>query len=138
MLPTARLDSFLTVHDDGRYTLNYVELNGESPASMAYSDVLAELFLETPLMQEFGKRYHVDTVMGRRNAVDALLRIYYQWRGNRDKLPNIAIVDCPACLPPPSSTSLTISSATASPSPSAIPATWSFVTACSTPAAAAC
>jgi hypothetical protein len=95
VLPTARLDSFLTVHDDGRYTLNYVELNGESPASMAYSDVLAELFLETPLMREFGRRYHVDTVMGRRNAVDALLRIYYQWRGNRDKLPDIAIVDWP-------------------------------------------
>jgi hypothetical protein len=93
VLPTARLDSFLTVHDDGRYTLNYVELNGESPASMAYSDVLAELFLETPLMKRFGERYHVDTLMARRHAVDALLRLYYTWRGNRDKLPDIAIVD---------------------------------------------
>jgi hypothetical protein len=93
VLPTARLDSFLTVHDDGGYTLNYVELNGESPASMAYSDVLAELFLETPLMQRFGERYHVDTVMSRRSAVDALLRIYFSWRGNRDQLPAIAIVD---------------------------------------------
>jgi hypothetical protein len=76
-----------------RYTLNYVELNGESPASMAYSDVLAELFLETPLMQRFQERYFVDTLMARRSAVDALLRIYYTWRGNRDKLPDIAIVD---------------------------------------------
>jgi hypothetical protein len=93
VLPTARLDSFFTVHADGRYTLNYVELNGESPASMAYSDVLAELFLETPLMQRFQERYFVDTLMARRHAVDALLRIYYSWRGNRDKLPDIAIVD---------------------------------------------
>jgi hypothetical protein len=93
VLPTARLDSFFTVHADGRYTLNYVELNGESPASMAYSDVLAELFLETPLMQHFQERYFVDTLMARRHAVDALLRIYYSWRGNRDKLPDIAIVD---------------------------------------------
>jgi hypothetical protein len=93
VLPTARLDSFFTVHDDGTYTLNYVELNGESPASMAYSDVLAELFLETPLMQRFQEHYHVDMLTGRRNAVDALLRIYYSWRGNRDKLPAIAIVD---------------------------------------------
>ena len=93
VLPTARLDSFFTVENDGRYTLNYVELNGESPASMAYSDVLAELFLETPLMQRFQDRYHVDTLMARRHAVDALLRIYYTWRGNRDKLPDIAIVD---------------------------------------------
>ena len=29
----------------------------------------------------------------RRHAADALLRIYYSWRGNRDKLPDIAIVD---------------------------------------------
>ncbi len=95
VLPTARLDSFLTVHDDGAYTLNYVELNGESPASMAYSDVLAELFLETPLMQRFGERYSVEMLTSRRNAVDALLRIYFTWRGNRDKLPAIAIVDWP-------------------------------------------
>ena len=33
--------------------------------------------------------------MSRRSAVDALLRIYYTWRGNRDKLPDIAIVDWP-------------------------------------------
>ncbi len=94
ILPTARLDSFFTVHADGAYQLNYVELNGESPASMAYSDVLSELFLETPLMQAFGGRYYVEPVaVGRRNAVDALLRIYYEWRGNRSKLPDIVIVD---------------------------------------------
>ncbi|MBK8797872.1 MAG: hypothetical protein IPM07_16685 [Anaerolineales bacterium] len=94
ILPTARLDSFLTVHDDGAYQLNYIELNGESPASMAYSDVLSDLFLETPLMQAFGERYHVEALaVGRRSAVDALLRLYYQWRGNRSKLPDIVIVD---------------------------------------------
>ena len=32
-------------------------------------------------------------LIGRRSAVDALLRIYFTWRGNRDKLPDIAIVD---------------------------------------------
>ncbi|GIV71108.1 hypothetical protein [Caldilinea sp.] len=94
ILPTARLDSFFTVRDDGSYHLNYVELNGESPASMAYSDVLCELFLETPLMKAFAERYYVEPLdVGRRSAVDALLRIYYQWRGNRSKLPDIVIVD---------------------------------------------
>ncbi|MBK8048143.1 MAG: hypothetical protein IPK16_14060 [Anaerolineales bacterium] len=92
-LPTARLDSFFTVHRDGGYTLNYVELNGESPASMAYSDVLADLFLETPLMQRFQQRFYVETLMSRRSAVDALLRIYFNWRGNREKLPDLVIVD---------------------------------------------
>jgi hypothetical protein len=41
VLPTARLDSFLDrERPTAAITLNYVELNGESPASMAYSDVL--------------------------------------------------------------------------------------------------
>ncbi len=93
ILPTARLDSFFTVGSDGSYVLNYVELNGESPASMAYSDVLAELFLETPLMRRFQERYYVEPIPSRRHAVDALLRLYYAWRGNRNKLPDLVIVD---------------------------------------------
>lgn len=92
-IPTARLDSFFSRRDDGSYLLNYIEFNGESPAGMAYNDVLAELFLETPLMQEFGRRFTVEPLMARRHAADALLRIYYEWRGNHAKLPDIAIVD---------------------------------------------
>ena len=92
-IPTARLDSFFTRHDDGDFTLNFIEFNGESPAGMAYNDVLAELFLETPLLQRFGERYHVEPIVSRRHAVDALLRVYYEWRGNYSKLPDIAIVD---------------------------------------------
>jgi hypothetical protein len=92
-IPTARLDSFFTRHEDGEYTLHFIEFNGESPAGMAYNDVLAELFLETPLVQHFAKRYHVEPIMSRRHAVDALLRVYYEWRGSHDKLPDIAIVD---------------------------------------------
>ena len=92
-IPTARLDSFFTRHEDGDFTLNFIEFNGESPAGMAYNDVLAELFLETPLVQRFGERYHVEPILSRRHAVDALLRVYYEWRGNYHKLPDMAIVD---------------------------------------------
>ncbi len=92
-IPTARLDSFFTKHPDGGYTLNFIEFNGESPASMGYSDVLAELFLETPIMQEFGKRYQARMVQARPYVTDALLRIYYQWRGSRSQKPAMAIVD---------------------------------------------
>lgn len=92
-IPTARLDSFFTRHENGDFTLHYIEFNGESPAGMAYNDVLAELFLETPLMQHFGEHYHVEPIGSRRHAVDALLRVYYEWRGNYSKLPDIAIVD---------------------------------------------
>jgi hypothetical protein len=92
-IPTARLDSFFTRHLDGGYTINFIEFNGESPAGMAYNDVMAELFLELPLMQRFQERYPVQSLEVRPHAIEALLRIYYQWRGNRNKLPDIAIVD---------------------------------------------
>jgi hypothetical protein len=92
-IPTARLDSFFTRHAAGDFTLHFIEFNGESPAGMAYNDVLAELFMETPLMQRFGERYHVEPIRSRRHAVDALLRVYYEWQGNHAKLPDIAIVD---------------------------------------------
>lgn len=92
-IPTARLDSFFTRHPNGDFTLHFIEFNGESPAGMAYNDVLADLFAETPLLQKFGERYHVEPLPARRHAADALLRVYYEWLGNYSKLPDIAIVD---------------------------------------------
>ena len=92
-IPTARLDSFYCRHPDGRINLNFVEFNGESPAGMAYGDVLAELFAQLPLMQRFARDYHLEPILARRSALDALLNVYYEWRGNRSQLPSIAIVD---------------------------------------------
>jgi len=92
-IPTARLDSFFVRHDDGRINLSFLEFNGESPAGMAYGDVLAELFMQLPLMKRFNERYAVRPLLSRQHALDALLQSYYEWRGNRDKLPTIAIVD---------------------------------------------
>lgn len=91
-IPTARLDSFFARGKKSN-SLHFIEFNGESPAGMAYNDVLAQLFLETPLMQEFQKSYSVQSFDVRQNALDALLRIYFEWRGNRNKLPDMAIVD---------------------------------------------
>ena len=92
-VPTARLDSFYARNQDGSRSLGFVEINGESPASMAYSDVLGDLFLELPVMQEFGRSYTVRALPSKRPALDEFLRLYYKWRGNRSKLPDIAIVD---------------------------------------------
>jgi hypothetical protein len=92
-IPTARLDSFFARGSSGNHSLNFIEFNGESPAGMAYNDVLAELFLETPLMERFQARYDVAPLEVRPHAAEALLRIYYEWRGNRSKLPDMAIVD---------------------------------------------
>ncbi len=92
-IPTARLDSFFQRDAQGRYRLNYIEFNGESPASMGYSDVLGELFLETPLLQRFQEFYNVRAVQARPWAAEALLRIYAQWKGNSSDRPHMAIVD---------------------------------------------
>lgn len=92
-VPTARLDSFFARNEDGSRSLGFVEFNGESPASMAYSGVLSDLFLEMPVMQAFGQRHAVHSLPSRRPALDEFLRVYYEWRGDRGKLPDIAIVD---------------------------------------------
>src|SRR5688500_8096320 len=57
--PTARLDSFLT---DDAYS--FVELNGESPAGIAYADAAFEIFSSLPVMRRFGERYSLRTFNG--------------------------------------------------------------------------
>jgi hypothetical protein len=49
----SRMDTFLTV--DGA-SLQFVEYNAESPAAIAYEDLLSEAFLATPVMDEFARR----------------------------------------------------------------------------------
>lgn len=87
--PTARLDSFLT---DEAYS--FVELNGESPAGIAYADAAYEIFGRLPVMQRFAERYAVRPLFGRHLMLDVLLRAYAEFLGRRpDRNPSIAIVD---------------------------------------------
>lgn len=84
---TSRLDSFLTGE---KY--QFVELNAECPAGIAYQDVAAEIFSGLPLMREFAKQHKVTPMYCRQNMLDALLAIYSRVRGQGER-PNIAIVD---------------------------------------------
>lgn len=84
---TARLDSFLT--DE---TYQFVELNAECPAGIAYQDVAAEIFCDLPLMREFSVQHKVTPMYCRQNMLGALLAIYERVRG-RGEEPRIAIVD---------------------------------------------
>jgi hypothetical protein len=84
---TSRLDSFLT---DDKY--QFVELNAECPAGIAYQDVAAEIFCDLPLMREFTLDHKVTPMYCRQNMLDALLAIYERVRGRAGK-PQIAIVD---------------------------------------------
>jgi hypothetical protein len=84
---TSRLDSFLT--DE---TYQFVELNAECPAGIAYQDVAAEIFCDLPLMREFTRQHKVTPMYCRQNMLDALLTIYERVRGRGEK-PRIGIVD---------------------------------------------
>jgi uncharacterized circularly permuted ATP-grasp superfamily protein len=87
--PTARLDSFLT---ENSYA--YVELNGESPAGIAYADSASEIFLNLPVMKKFAESYEVEIFEGRSKMLRVLLAAYEEFLGHKpEKNPVIAIVD---------------------------------------------
>ena len=89
--PTARLDSFLT---SARYS--FVELNGESPAGIAYADAAYDIFSSLPVMKEFAKGYNVRPLYGRGYMLDVLLKSYEEFLGHTpERKPRIAIVDLP-------------------------------------------
>lgn len=87
--PTARLDSFLT---GGTYS--FVELNGESPAGIAFADSASDIFLSLPVMNEFRKRYDLEPLEGSSKLLDVLLTSWDEFCGGKaERKPLIAIVD---------------------------------------------
>ncbi|MGH9904473.1 MAG: hypothetical protein ACRD8U_02685 [Pyrinomonadaceae bacterium] len=87
--PTARLDSFLT---ESAYS--FVELNGESPAGIAYADAAYEIFSALPVMKRFAETYHPRSFQGRDLMLKVLLDSYEEFLGRKpDQQPHIAIVD---------------------------------------------
>ena len=89
--PTARLDSFLT-----ETAYSFVELNGESPAGIAYADAAYDIFSSLPVMKSFAHHYNVRPLYGRRFMLDVLLSSYREFLGKEpNRPPQIAIVDLP-------------------------------------------
>jgi uncharacterized circularly permuted ATP-grasp superfamily protein len=87
--PTARLDSFLTEH-----AYSFVELNGESPAGIAYADAAYEIFTQLPVMKRFAETYNLRRFEGSPLMLKLLLDCYEEFLGRRpDYAPHIAIVD---------------------------------------------
>ncbi len=87
--PTARLDSFLT---ESAYS--FVELNGESPAGIAYGDAAFEIFEQLPVMKRFAETYNVRRFEGRTLMLKVLVDCYEEFLGQRTgRAPQIAIVD---------------------------------------------
>jgi len=87
--PTARLDSFLTSS-----AYSFVELNGESPAGIAYADAAYDIFSRLPVMKKFAEDYEVTALYGRRYMLEVLLDSYVEYLGRKPgHSPTIAIVD---------------------------------------------
>ncbi|CAN5537788.1 hypothetical protein BH10ACI3_BH10ACI3_02010 [soil metagenome] len=87
--PTSRLDSFLT--ED---SYSYVELNGESPAGIAFSDSATEIFRALPVMQKFAERYEIIGLSGAPKLLEVLISCYTEFCGGAmSQTPVIAIVD---------------------------------------------
>lgn len=85
--PTSRLDSFLTTS-----AFQFVELNAESPAGIAYCEELMNVFLALPLLQRFQERWTLRRFEARQRLLDTLLACYRE-AGGRVEHPTIAIVD---------------------------------------------
>ena len=83
----SRLDAFLLPD-----SLKFAEYNGESPAGAGYSETLAEIFLELPVMGRFSQRFEVHSYPLSAKLLDALMMSYLDWGGS-STTPQIAIVD---------------------------------------------
>ena len=83
----ARADAFLLPD-----SLQFAEYNAESPAGPGYSQRLAELFDEGPLMQRFRDSFDVRHYTPIAHLLQALLESYRDWGGTATP-PQIAIVD---------------------------------------------
>lgn len=87
--PTSRLDSFLT-----QTAYSFVELNGESPAGIAYADAAYDIFSSLPVMKEFAVDYNVRAMYGKGLMLEVLISSYEEYLGRKpERVPRIAIID---------------------------------------------
>ncbi len=84
----SRMDSFMT-----KDSFKFVEINGESPAGMAYIHELGHIYRSLPLFREFERQHPVRFVSPMAHTRAALLRTYHEEFDGREELPAIAIVD---------------------------------------------
>ena len=83
----ARADAFILPD-----SLQFAEYNGESPAGAGYSQGLAELFAEEPLMARFRQQFDARFYRPVEALLDALVASYREWGGTASP-PLMAIVD---------------------------------------------
>ena len=85
--PTSRLDSFITTEG-----YRFVELNAESPAGIAYNEVLVDIFLDLPVMKRFQEKWKLHRFRARERLLETLIACHRE-AGGKEERPTIAIVD---------------------------------------------
>jgi hypothetical protein len=83
----SRLDAFLLPE-----SLKFAEYNGESPAGAGYTEVLAEIFRDLPVMKRFQTTYQIHSYALSAKLLDALVMSYLDW-GGTSKRPQLLITD---------------------------------------------
>jgi hypothetical protein len=83
----SRLDAFLLPD-----SLKFAEYNGESPAGAGYTEVLAEIFRELPVMKNFAESHQIHSYPLSAKILDALVVSYIDWGGD-SKRPQMLITD---------------------------------------------
>ncbi len=84
----SRMDAFVTPD-----SFKFVEVNGESPAGIAYIHELGRIYQELPLFQTFCERFPVRFISPLEHTVAALLMLYHEQFGGHEEHPTFAIVD---------------------------------------------
>lgn len=88
MSATARMDAFMTAT-----SFKFVEVNGESPAGLAYVHHLARIYRELPVFKAFERKHPVRFVSPLEHLLAGLVRTYHEEFGGREIRPTVAIVD---------------------------------------------
>jgi hypothetical protein len=83
----SRVDAFLLPE-----SLKFTEYNGESPAGAGYTETLATIFRELPVMREFAQRFDVHSYPLSAKLLDALMQTYVDWGGGTRR-PQMLITD---------------------------------------------
>ena len=83
----SRLDSFLLPD-----SLSFAEYNAESPAGLAYTETLSEVFDALDVMRRFRERFEADYFKVTDALLHALLESYREWGGTADP-PTVLVTD---------------------------------------------
>lgn len=89
----SRFDGFLG--DKGN--LSFIEYNLGALGGYGNSYILSEIFSKLPIIQDFSKRYNIETIPFVDTFFNEMLRAYTAWGGKG--LPNIAIINATGVLP---------------------------------------